>query len=115
MVRSLNPQLHGRGGAGNDQALQTWGMAYSKPSPKHSSPGVPEQVEIILDAEVLQELLELCQEQLLCPEGRIATLFWEVSGLPISELVVKDDGDAVGAGQVGEGKEVVVDDAGATV
>lgn len=60
---------------------------------------------------MLEEALELGDEQLLGPEGRVAVFVGEVGGVAIAKLIVEDDGDGVGGGEVGEGEEVVVHDA----
>ena len=59
--------------------------------------------------------MELGDEEGFGPEGFVGGGFGEAGRVPVAELVVEDDGDAVGGVEVEEGEHVFVAGAGAAV
>src|SRR5205823_12643051 len=76
------------------------------------APRRPEHVIPLADAEVVDEVRKLPDEELHRPE--VAAAFGEMRRPAVPELVIEDDGASV-AGQAGERQQVVVGRAGAAV
>ncbi len=74
-----------------------------------------DDVVVLLDAEVGEEVVKFGEEKLDGPELSVVFLGGQMCALAAADLVVEDDGDGVGAGEVGEGEEVVVRDSWTTV
>lgn len=74
-----------------------------------------DNVVVLLDVEVGEEVVEFGEEELDGPELGIMFLEGQARALAAADLVIENYGDGVGKGEVGEGEEVVVRDAGATV
>lgn len=62
-----------------------------------------------------EEVIEFGEEELDGPEPGVVFSGGQVRALAAADLVVEDYGDGVGAGEVGEGQEVVVRDSWTTV
>ena len=89
------------------------GRASTYSGAEHPAPGLPEQVEVVGDAEVLDHGGQLLDEQLHAPERRVGVR--QVRAAPAAELVVVHDRAAAARGQPGHGQRVVVGRAGPAV
>lgn len=82
---------------------------------EHASPGVAEDVVVVLDPQMRQQIGEFGEKELDGPEGAIAALLREMRGFAAAELVVEDHRDCVLGCEVEEREKVIVRDAGAAV
>ena len=60
---------------------------------ERDAPGLPEQVKVAADLEVLDEVVELCDEERRREKARVLVV--EAGGLARAKLVVQDDRPAV--------------------
>ena len=60
------------------------------------------EVVVLLDVELREEIIKLCEEEFQFPEVWLVSLLREVGRVAAADLVVDHDGDAIGGGQVGE-------------
>ena len=89
----LRPERDGRERVGEDELLEAGRLAADlELGAEDAAPGVACEVEGVLDAEVLDHVLELVDEELDGPERR--RLIGEMRRASVSELVVEDDRDA---------------------
>ena len=111
LLQGGDKQRHGCRTGGDDEVLETLGFSHRELCREHSSPRVPEEIEVVLDFEVFEEIDEFGDEERDGPELDVTLLFWDVGRHSSADLVVEDDGDLVFGPEVGEGKHVVVNDA----
>ena len=90
-------------------------MGGGEPGAEHAYPRVAEYVVLTMDAEVVEEVVQLVHEELLSPEGLVPVFLWEMGGASASNLVVEDDGNLVRLHEIGEGEEIPVGDSRASV
>jgi hypothetical protein len=95
---------------GEDDVLETLGFGHSELCREHSSPRIPQKIEIVLDFEVFEEVVEFGDEELDGPELDVTLLFGDMGRHSAADLVVEDDGDLVLGPEVGEGEHVIVND-----
>ena len=67
----------------------------SMASTKQTAPGLPDDIVVILDPEVLEQVVEFGKEERDGPGLAVAHLLWEVCGVANSELIVHYYGDGV--------------------
>ena len=108
-------QRHRGWAGGEDEVLETLWFGHGEFCREHSSPRIPQKIEIFLDLEVPEEIIELVDEELDGPELYVTLLFGDMGRHSTADLVVEDDGDLVLGPEIGEGEHVIVDDAWASV
>lgn len=75
--------------------MESLWLSDSVASTKQTAPGLPDDIVVILDPEMLEQVVEFGEEKRDGPEGPISHLLREVSGVADSELVVHYYGDGV--------------------
>ena len=106
-----NEQGHGCRTGGDDEVFETLGFSHRELCREHSSPRVPEEIEVVLDFEVFEEVDEFCDKERDGPELDVTLPLGDVGRHSSADLIVEDDGDFVFGPEVGEGEHVIVNDA----
>ena len=75
--------------------MESLWLSDSVASTKQTAPGLPDDIVVILDPEVLEQVVEFSEEERDGPELSVAHLLGEVSGFADSELIVHYYGDGV--------------------
>ncbi len=75
--------------------MESFWLGDSVASTQQTAPGLPDDIVVILDPEVLEQVVEFGKEERHGPEGPISHFLGEVCGLADSELIVHYYGDGV--------------------
>ena len=97
------------------ESPQSLWLPHREASSKPPSPRMSKKIESILNAKGRNEILQLANEKIDCPEACVSFLFGEVRGEAVADLVVEDNGYAVARCQLGQTKQVVVHATGSTM
>ena len=81
---------------------------------EHAAPRLPEHVVAVVNAKMVEEVVQLVDEELHGPERGVTGLLLQVCRLATADLIVEDDGNLTCLCEVGDGEQVVMRDARAT-
>ena len=106
----LHPCLHACGGVGDDEGLESLGLADRMFGSKHAAPRLAEIGIAVLDAEMIEKRVEFVEKQIDGPE--VLAFFRKAGGIAVAELVIVNDRTAIDFGDALEAVDIVMGAAG---
>jgi hypothetical protein len=71
-----DPHFHGGWGVCYHESMEAFGLGDGVAGTQHAAPGLPEEIVVILDSEVLKEVVQFGEEEGDGPELAISHFLW---------------------------------------